>query len=160
VGNISDIAADFKASATGSDLHKHTCVDRDATRLRGEAPKGRPLALGSVMSRLARCHAIAWIATVAVDHMGNVQTSIFTKSGIERAMDTTRIGLQTIPYCNLLSLDLENAVNIISHLSFLVELCKRPDLHPIIPLVEIIYSRGSNVYCFNLSDASLWYGTV
>ena len=57
-GNIPDVAADFLASATGWDLHKHTGVDRDATRLRGEAPKVRPIVDGSVQSRLAHCHAI------------------------------------------------------------------------------------------------------
>jgi hypothetical protein len=68
-GNIPEAAADFLASATGWALHKQTGVDRDATRLRGEAPKLRPLGAGSVLSRLAHCHAIARIASVAADHM-------------------------------------------------------------------------------------------
>jgi hypothetical protein len=72
-GNIPDAAADFLASATGWDLHKHTGVDRDATRLRGEAPKVRLLAVGSVLTRLAYFHAIARITTMAADHWGHVQ---------------------------------------------------------------------------------------
>jgi hypothetical protein len=56
------------------------------------------------------------------------------------------IGLQTIPDCGPLSLDLENDFNIISRRSFLAELYTNPDLHPIIPLVEIVYSRDSTVY--------------
>jgi hypothetical protein len=135
-------------------------VDRDATRLRGEAPKVRPLAAGSDMSRLSHCHAIARIATVAADHMDHVQRSIFTKAGIERAIHTTRIGLQAIPDFSLLSLDLESAINTISRRSFLAELYKNPYLHPIIPLVEMIYLRDSTVFYLDPNDTSLLHGTV
>jgi hypothetical protein len=92
--------------------------------------------------------------------MGHVQRYGFTKASIERAIHTTRIGLQTIIDCSLLSLDLENAFNIISRRSFLAELYKNPGLHPIIPLVEMTYSRDSTVYYFDPNDASLLYGTV
>jgi hypothetical protein len=112
------------------------------------------------MSRLAHCHAIARIATVAADHQGHVQRSLFTKAGTERAIHTTRIGLQAIHDCNLLSLDLENAFNTIARQRFLAELYKNPDLHPIIPLVEMIYSRDSTVYFFDPNDASHMHGTV
>jgi hypothetical protein len=81
---------------------------------------------------------MSWIATIAADHVGHVQRSVFTKAGIERAIHTTRIGLQAIPDCSLLSLDLENALNTISRRSFPAELYKNPDLHPIIPLVDIL----------------------
>jgi hypothetical protein len=81
-------------------------VDHDATLVRGEAPKLRPLADGSVMSRLLHYHASARIGAVAVDHMGHVQRSVFTKGGIERAIHTTWIGFQTILDCAILSLDL------------------------------------------------------
>jgi hypothetical protein len=147
-GNIPEAAADFLASATGWALHKQTGVDRDATRLRGEAPKVRPLAAGSVLSRLAHCHAIARIAIVAANHLDYVQRSVFTKAGIERAIHTTRIGLQAILDCCLLSLDLENAFNTISRRSFLAELYKNHDLYPIFPLVEMICSRDSTGYYF------------
>jgi hypothetical protein len=53
---------------------------------------------------------------------------------------------------------LENAFNTISGRSFLAELYNNPDLHPIIPLVEMTYSRDSTVYHFNPNDASLLYG--
>jgi hypothetical protein len=159
-GNIPEVAADFLASATGWALHKQTGVDRDATRLRDEAPKVRPLAVGSVMSRLAHCHAIARIANVATDHMGHAPRSVFTKAGIERAIHTTHIGLQAILDCILLSLDLENAFNTISRRSFLAEMYKNFDLHPNIPLVEMIYSRDSTVYYFDPNDASLLHSTV
>jgi hypothetical protein len=96
-GNIPDVAADFLASATGWALHKRTCVDRDATRLRCEASKVRPLAAPNVLSRLAHYHAIARILTVAADHLGPVERSVFTKAGIEREIHTTRIGLK--PLC-------------------------------------------------------------
>ena len=155
-GNIPEAAAEFLVSANGWALHKQTRVDRDATRHRGEACKVCPLAAGSVLSRLAHCHAIARIATVAADHLGHVHRSVFTKAGIERAIHTTRIGLQAIPDCNLLSLDLGNAFNTISRRSFLAELYKNPD----IPLVEMIYSRDSTVYYFDPNDASLLHGTV
>jgi hypothetical protein len=72
-GNIPEAAADFLASATGWALHKQTWVDRDATRLRGEAPKVRPLADGSVMSWLAHYYANAPMVTVAADHLGHIQ---------------------------------------------------------------------------------------
>jgi hypothetical protein len=42
-------------------------------------------------------------------------------------------------------LDLEKAFNTISRPSFLAELYKNPELHLIIPLVEMIYSRDSTV---------------
>jgi hypothetical protein len=59
------------------------------------------------------------------------------------------------------SLDLENAFNTISRRSFLAELYKNHDLHPIIPLVEMMYSsRESTVYYFDPDDASLVHGTV
>jgi hypothetical protein len=135
-------------------------VDRDATRLRGEAPKVRLLAAGSVLSRLAHCHAIARLASVAADHMGHEQRSVFTKDDIERAIHTTHIGLQAIPYCSLLSLDLKNTFNTISRRSFLAELYKNPNLHPIIPLIEMIYSRDSTVYYFDPNNASHMHGTV
>jgi hypothetical protein len=58
-------------------------------------------------------------------------------------------------------LDQENAFNtIISRRSFVAELYKNPDLHPIVPLVEMIYSRDSIAYYFDPHDASLLYGTV
>jgi hypothetical protein len=117
--DIPEAAADFLASVIGWELHKQTWVDRDATRLRGEAPNVMPLAACNVMSRLAHCHAIAQIATVAADHMGLVQRSVFTKACIERVTYTTRIGLQAIHDCILLSLDMENAVNTISRRNFL-----------------------------------------
>jgi hypothetical protein len=56
---------------------------------------------------------------VAADHLGHVQRWLFTKVGIERAIHTTHIGLQTIPDCRLLNLDLENAFNTISLRNFL-----------------------------------------
>jgi hypothetical protein len=65
-----------------------------------------------------------------------------------------------VPHCNLISLNLENAFNTNSRRIFLAEFNKNPDLHPIIPLVEIIYSRDSTVYYFDPNDASLFYGTV
>jgi hypothetical protein len=97
---------------------------------------------------------------MATDHLGHVQGSAFTEACIERAVHTARIGLQTIPDCNLLSLDLKSAFNTISRRSFLVELYKNPDLHPIIQLVEMIYSRESTVYYFDPKDTSLLYGTL
>jgi hypothetical protein len=57
-------------------------------------------------------------------------------------------------------LDPENAFNTISRRSFLAELYKNPDLHPIIPLVEMTYSRDSTVYYFDPNDASLLHGAV
>jgi hypothetical protein len=119
-----------------------------------------PLAAGSVLSRLSHCHAIARIAIVAADHLGHVQRSVFTKLGIERAIHTIRIGLQAIPDCSLQSLDMENAFNNISRRSFLAELYKNPDLHPVNPLVEMIYSRDSTVSYFDPNDASLLHGMV
>jgi hypothetical protein len=106
--NIPDDAADFLASATGWALHqKQTRVDRDATCLWGHAPKVWPLDVGSVLSGLAHCHA-----NVAGDHVGHVhQRQIFSKDDIERAIHITRVGLQTISVCSLLSLDQENAFN-------------------------------------------------
>jgi hypothetical protein len=92
--------------------------------------------------------------------LGHVQRSVFTKAGIERAIHTTRIGLQTILDCSLQSLDSENAFNTISGRSFLAKLYNNPDLRPIISLVEMIYSRDSTVYYFDPDDASLLYGTV
>jgi hypothetical protein len=75
--------------------------------------------------------------------MGHVQRSIFTKAGIERTIHTIRTGLEAIIHCSLLSLYLAKAFNnTISRLIFLLELCKNPSLHPIIPLVEMIYLRG------------------
>jgi hypothetical protein len=159
-GNIPEAAGDFLASATGWALHKQTWDDRDATRLRGEARKVRPLAVGSVLSRLAHCHAIARIVTFVADHLRHVQRSVFTKAGVERAIHTSRIGLQAILDCNLLSLDMENAFNTISRRSFLAEMYKNPDLHPVIPLVEMIYSRDSTVNYVDPNDASLLHGTV
>jgi hypothetical protein len=89
-----------------------------------------------------------------------IQRSVFTKAGIERAIHTTRNGLQAIHDCILLSLDLENAFNTISRRGFLAELYNNPNLHPIIPLAEMIYSRHSTVYYFDPDDASLLHGTV
>jgi hypothetical protein len=48
---------------------------------------------------------------------------------------------------------MENAFNTISRRSFLAELYKNPHLHPIIPLVEMIYY-------FDPNDASFLHGTV
>jgi hypothetical protein len=56
--------------------------------------------------------------------------------------------------------DLENAFHTISRRSFLADLYKNHDLHLIIPLVEMIYSRDSTVYYFDPNDASLVHGTV
>jgi hypothetical protein len=98
--------------------------------------------------------------TFAADHLGHVQRSYFTKAGIQRAIHTTCIGLQVIHDCSLLRLDLENAFNTISRRSFFADLYKNPDLHPIIPLVEMIYRRDSTVYYFDPNDASLLHGTV
>jgi hypothetical protein len=92
--------------------------------------------------------------------MGHVRRSVFTKVGVERAIHTTRIGLQKIRDYNLQSLDLKDPFNTISRRSFLAELYKNSDLHPIIPLLEMIYSRDSTVYYFEPNDASLLHGTV
>jgi hypothetical protein len=80
--------------------------------------------------------------------LGHVLRAVYTKASIERARHTTRIGSQTIPDCSLLSLD---PFNTISRRIFLAELYKNPDLHPIIPLVEMIHSRDSTVYYFALA---------
>jgi hypothetical protein len=84
---------------------------------------------------------------------------VFTKVGTERAIHTNRIGLQAIPDCSLLRLDQENAFNTISR-SFFAKLYKNHDLHPIIPFVEMIYSRNSTVHYFDPNDASLLHGTA
>jgi hypothetical protein len=55
---------------------------------------------------------------------------------------------------------MENAFDTISRRSFLAELYNNPDLHPIIPLVEMIYSRDSTVYYFDPNVASLLHVTV
>jgi hypothetical protein len=154
-----DAAAYFLASAIKWALHKETRVDRGATRLHGESPKVQPLASGRVLSRLSDCHAIARIAALVADHMGHVERFVFTKAGIER-VTTTCIGLHTMLDCNLRILDLENTFNTISRRAFLAELCKNPDLHPTIPLVEMIHSRDYAVYYFDPNDASLLYGTI
>jgi hypothetical protein len=73
VGNIPDAPADFLASAVGWALHNEKGVDNDATHLRGEPPKVRPLVAGSVMSRLVHCHAIARIVVAVAYHLGPVQ---------------------------------------------------------------------------------------
>jgi hypothetical protein len=135
-------------------FHKQTCVECDATRRRNEAPKVQPLAASSAVLRLADCHAIARIAFVAADHVGHVQRSVFIKVGIERAIYITRIDLQIVLDCSLLSLDLENAFDTISRRSFLAELYKSPDLH------LMTYSRDSTLYYFDPNDASLLYGMV
>jgi hypothetical protein len=84
------------------------------------------------LSRLANCHAIARIAIFATYDTGPVQRRVFTKVGIERAIHTTRIGLQTILDRSPQRMDLENAFNTISRPSFLAELYKNLDLNPII----------------------------
>jgi hypothetical protein len=56
-------------------------------------------------------------------------------------------------------LDLENAFNTISRRSSLAELYKNPDLHPIVQLVEMIFT-GLTVYNFDPDDASLLYGAI
>jgi hypothetical protein len=159
-GNLLDTAVDFLTSATWWALHKESGVNRDATRLRVEAPKARSLVDGSVLSRLARYHATERIEIVAAELLGHVQRSVFTEAGIERATHANCIGLQTIRDCNLRSLDLENALNTISSRSFLPELYLNPALHPSIPLVEMIHSWDFTVSYFDPNDASLLYGTV
>jgi hypothetical protein len=57
-------------------------------------------------------------------------------------------------------LDLENAFNTISRRNFLAQLYKSPNLHPILTLVEMTYSRDPTVYYFDPNDASLLHGTV
>jgi hypothetical protein len=57
-------------------------------------------------------------------------------------------------------LELENTLNTISRRSFLAELYKDPDLHPIIPLVDMIYSRDSKMCYFDSNDASFLFGAV
>jgi hypothetical protein len=86
--------------------------------------------------------------------------SLFTIAGIEQAIHTTRIGLQTLLDCSLLSLDPENAFNTISRRSFLAELYNTLVFYPIPSLVEMIYSRDSTVYYFDPNDASFLYGMV
>jgi hypothetical protein len=66
------------------------------------------------------------------------------------------IGLQTVHDC----LDMEKVFNTISRRSFLEELYKNHELHPIIPLVEILYSWDSTMYYFDPNDASHLHGTV
>jgi hypothetical protein len=85
---------------------------------------------------------------------------MFTKVSIEIAVDTTHIGIQTLPDCSLLSLDLENAFSTISRLSFLAEINKYHARHPVIPLVEIIYSRDSIVYYCDPTESSAFHGTI
>jgi hypothetical protein len=70
------------------------------------------------------------------------------------------MGLQTIPDCSRLSLDLVKRLQHHFRRSFLAELCKNPDSHPVIPFVEMIHSRDCGVYFFDPNDASLVYGTV
>jgi hypothetical protein len=101
--------------------------------------------------------------TVAADHLSHVQRSVFTKVGTERAIHITRIGFQTILDLQpnkLGASDLENAFNTTSRRGLLAELYKNPDLHPNIPLVEMIYSRDSMMYHFDPNDASLLYCTA
>jgi hypothetical protein len=108
-GDLPNVAADFRTSATGWAFHKQAGVDKDITRLRGKPPSSpvRPVAVISDLSWLARCHAIARVADTAATHLGPIHPSIFTKAGIERAIHTARIRLQALPDCCLVSLDLE-----------------------------------------------------
>jgi hypothetical protein len=64
-----------------------------------------------------------------------------------------------------INLDLENAFNTISRRSFFEELYKNPDLHPIVLLVEMIYSRDDSTVLFQpqrcialARHGSIWYG--
>jgi hypothetical protein len=105
--NLPDFAAVFLANATRWAFYKESGVDRDATRLRGEAPRVRPLVFGSVLSRFAHFQAIILrIATIAADPLGHIR-SVLIKAVIERAIHTTCTCSQTILHCSLLSLDQE-----------------------------------------------------
>jgi hypothetical protein len=149
------------ARAIGWALHKQSGVHRDATHLRGdEAPKVRPLAVGSVMSLLDHCHANA--DNDCCDRPPRpCSTFGFHKSWYRaRAIHATRICLQIIHYCSLLSLFLKIALNTLSRRSLLAEMCTNPDMHPIIPLAKMVYPRYFNVYNFHPNDASFMYGTV
>jgi hypothetical protein len=55
---------------------------------------------------------------------------------------------------------MEKVFNTISRRSFLEELYKNHELHPIIPLVEILYSLDSTMHYFDPNDASHLHGTV
>jgi hypothetical protein len=55
---------------------------------------------------------------------------------------------------------MESAFNTISRRIFLAELYKNPVLHPIIPLVGMVYSHDSTVHYFDPNDASLLHGAV
>jgi hypothetical protein len=57
-------------------------------------------------------------------------------------------------------LDLENVINTISRRSFLAEVYNNRDCHPIIPVVEMMYSRDSNVCRFDPNDVSLMHSKV
>jgi hypothetical protein len=91
-GILPHFANDFMANAMGWALHRQNGVDRDATRLRGEILKVRPLAACSILSRFPHSHATTRIANVAANHLGPLHRSVFTKAGIERAIHTTRLG--------------------------------------------------------------------
>jgi hypothetical protein len=85
--------------------------------------------------------------TVAADHMGHVQRSAFIKARIERAIHTTRIGLQTILDCSLLSFQHR----------FLPEFpCRVVQEYRL----AMTYSRDSTVYSFDPNKSSLLHGMV
>jgi hypothetical protein len=92
-------------------------------RMPVDLPKVRPLAACCVMSWPAHIHTVDRNVDSAAAPLSHVQRYVFTKAGIERAMiHITRIELQALRECILLSLDMENAFNTIFRRSFLAEL--------------------------------------
>jgi hypothetical protein len=105
-GDLPYGAPDFLASVTIW-AHTQTGINKGMTRLCGDPPKVRTLATCNVLPRWTHYHAIERAADASAAHLGHVQRSVFTKAGIERAIRTTGIGLQALPNCSLLILDLE-----------------------------------------------------
>jgi hypothetical protein len=89
---------------------------------RGDVSKGRALGVSNVFSPMTNRHAIARISDAYVEHLGNVQRSLFTKVGIEKVVPTICIVLQALSDCSQLSFDVENTLYTVFRRRFLTEL--------------------------------------
>ena len=116
----------------------------------------RPLGMGCVLAKLANSCVMRHLRGFVADIVGPGQFAVDARGGCEQVQLALQVLMENDPDAALFSVDVVNAFNDIEPPALLAALLARPELHPLLPLYDMLYTNTAGKLWFYGDDGNLY----
>ena len=151
------IAAILSSATLTVLLKKDEEAMEDMRRRQGDAyvQPSRPLGMGCVLAKLANSCVMRHLRDFVADIVGPEQFAVNARGGCEMIQLALQVLMENDPSAALFSVDAVNAFNAIERPALRAALLARPELHPLLPLYDMLYTNNDGELWFYGEDGKL-----